>query len=319
MIKYLLLFFVVVWSDAYSQVIIIDDNVIYNKGVYKDFEEFKFNCPSIPFDYKIDSVCYTNLDVYTNAANHLSYHLVTDKQNIKNLGSIYGFCDGKHIYLNETNPIVTERTDFELVQFVGLYSYFEQYHMIQGEMGALNSSAVLKRIININYGECSIVTLDVLDKIFETDSILLQRFNAQKDKKDKVKDFIALYSLKHKLDGVYCRDKKMTKAEADSFILRRVDEVSDDVYYQRLSSKFKLNPAFTDSKLEKVYYSNGKLKSIGFNTRCNFDPSDQFLYCVGVWKMNYENGQLKEEAVYSITSKTLSRKKYDKEGKLIAK
>jgi len=317
--KYLLLLLVLICRNTFGQVIIIDDNVVYKRGIYKDFEEFKFNRPSLPFDYKIDSVEYQNLDVYTNASSHTTYRIVFDKSGNKQLGSIFGFCDGKHIFVNESNPTVTDKTDFDQLQFVGLYSYFEQYMFMPGELGSLNSSTVLGRIVNINNGECSVVTQEVLNKVFENDSTILSSFNSQKDKRAKLKDYIALYSLKHKDDGVICRDKKMSKAEADSFIVRRQDDITDQAYYSRLSSKLKTNPAFNDAKLEISYYPNGVLKSIGFNTRCNFDPNDQFLYCIGMWKFYYDNGQLKEEDIYSISSKTMSRKKFDKNGTPILK
>jgi len=305
--------------SSFSQSIIIDDTVVYKRGIYKDFEEFKFNRPSIPFDYKIDSFEYKNLDLYAKGDSHFTYRIAANKTDAKRIGSVFGFCDGKKIYINESMPLLGERSDFELLHFVGLYSFFKQFMFVQGELGAQNSSTILYKVLNINNGEVSVLMQDDLNRIFADDSVLLQQFSTEKDQKSKIETYIALYSLKHKIDGVYCRDKKMTKQEADSFIVRLDADSTDKKYYNRILSKLKTNPAFCDAKLDKEYFDNGKLKSIGFTTRCNFDPNDQFLYSVGVWKLFYETGPLKEIIVYSISSKLLSRTRFDKAGKIITK
>ena len=318
MIQRLLLFLLVISaSKSFGQMIIIDDNVVLKPGIYKDFEEFKFNNPSILLIYKIDSNEYKSIDQFNPENSHFSYRLIIDKQKAKQIGSVFGFCDGHRIFINETNPIISEKVDFELLQFVGLYSYFEQFVYLPGEMGAPNSSIIIDKMININNGDVTIITDQEIGHILSNDNQLLKQFTALIDKKTNVKDYLALYSLKHKQDGVLCRDKKMTKAEADSFITRQKTDTTDMLYYHRLASKLKTNPAFSDAKFEEEYYENGTRKSIGFNTRCNFDPNDQFLYCVGLWKSFYENGLIKEEIFYSITSKIISRIRYDENGKIV--
>ena len=317
--KRLLIIFVFIVLRSISQTLIIDDNIVLNRGIYKNFEEFKFNSPSIPLNYKIDTVEYNNIDAYTPARNHITYRILLKKSEAKQIGPVFGFCDGKYIYINESNVYLGEKSDFELLKFVGLYSYFEQYMFVQGELGTPSSNTILYKIVNINNGEVSILTQDLAKKIFANDSDILNRYDKENDKKLTLKDYIAMYSLKHKIDGVYCRDKKMTKSEADSFIVRRKTDFPDSVYYNRLASKLMTNMAFSDAKLEEQFYENGKRKSIGFNIRCNFDPNDQFLHCIGLWEFYYETGQLKEELYYSISSKLLSKKRFDINGNLITK
>lgn len=316
MIKRLLpLLFIISTFNTFGQVIITDENVLYKPGIYKDFEEFKFNNPSISFTYKVDSIEYKSLDRFNPEKSHFSYRLIIDKQQAKEVGSVFGFCDGHRIFINETNPPMSEKVNFELLQFVGLYSYFEQFVYLPGEMGAPNSSIIINKMVNINNGDVTIITDQEIGKILSNDNQLLKQFTVLSDKKAYVKDYLALYSLKHKQDGVFCRDKKMTKAEADSFLIRQKTDSTDMLYYHRLASKLKTNPAFSDAKFEEEYYENGTRKLIGFNTRCNFDPNDQFLYCVGLWKSYYENGLIKEEIFYSISSKIISRIRYDVNGK----
>ena len=315
--KIVLLLCVLVGVNGLSQTAIIDDNIVYKKGLYKDFDELKFNNPSLPLNYVIDTVEYTNVDLLNNPISHKVYRLKIDNKEAKSLGSITGFCDGRHIYINEYNKAFSDKLDFEQLQFVGLYSYFETYMFMPGELGAPNSSMITGKILNSNNGEIIDITKNTLHSIFENDSLLLSQFEKEENKQLKIKDFISIYSLKHKTDGVFCRDKKMTFQEANSFIERTEQDISDRVYYARLLHTLQVNPAFSDATLDEKFYENGKRKSIGINTRCNFDPNDQFLYCVGLWKLFYDTGNIKEEIFYSITSKQLSRKRYDKNGTLI--
>jgi hypothetical protein len=54
--KYLLqLLFISLYLSAACQKLIIYDSVTLKKGIYKNFDEFKFNCPSIPFNYELTS------------------------------------------------------------------------------------------------------------------------------------------------------------------------------------------------------------------------------------------------------------------------
>jgi len=314
-----LYFLLLLGFSAFSQTIIIDDNVVYKKGLYKDFEEFKFNRPSIPFDFKIDSFEYKSLEMYTKGDNHFTYRILANKNEAKKIGPVFGFCDGKKIYINESMPLLGEKSDFELLHSVGLYSFFKQYMFVQGELGAQNTSTILYKSLNVNNGDVTVLMQEDLNVIFANDSVLLKQFSAEKDPKSVIEKYISNYSQKHKIDGVYCRDTKMTRQQADSFIVRQTFDSTDTKYYNRILSKLKTNPAFTDGKLDKSYYDNGKLKSIGFTTRCNFDPNDHFLYSVGVWKLFYETGPLKEIIEYSILSKQLSRTCFDKEGRIITK
>ena len=300
-----------------SQTVIIDDNIVFKKGLYRDFDEFKFNNPSLPLNYAVDTVEYANVDLLNNPISHKVYRLKIDSKEAKTLGSLFGFCDGRYVYINEYNKNVTEKLDFEQLQFIGLFSYFETYMFMPGELGAPNSSMISGKVLNSNNGEIIDITKNTLHTLFENDSLLLLQFENEKNKQMKIKDFISIYSLKHKTDGTFCRDKKMTMQEANSFIERKEHDISDQVYYTRLLHTFQVNPAFSDASLDEKFYENGKRKSIGINTRCNFDPNDQFLYCVGLWKLFYDTGIIKEEIFYSITSKLLSRKRYDKNGTLI--
>ena len=74
--RFLLFIFVFVGLRSYSQPLIFDDAVILQRGIYKDFEEFKFNKPSIPLTFTIDSFEYKNLDrAITTGGNHLTYNV----------------------------------------------------------------------------------------------------------------------------------------------------------------------------------------------------------------------------------------------------
>jgi hypothetical protein len=223
------------------------------------------------------------------------------------------------VYINENNLKLQSNTQFNIIHFIGLYSYFEEFQIriYTGANGMANSTKTLiGKAININNGEIIELTKSSLKLILENDEELLNRFKQEDDKKNKIKEYIIEYSKRHKDDGVYCRDFTLNEETANLVLLRNKSDTSDNAYFARVYQKLKINPAFLEVRLHEEYFANGQIKTIGIIAKHDFKTFEPLTYKVGIWISYYENGFPKEEIVYNITGSKLSLRKFDNLGKI---
>lgn len=106
-----------------SQNLIIND-AAYKAGIYRTFEEFKYNNPSIDFNYEVTTKNRGNGSL--NAAGQVTYYrIMINKKLGKSIGEVFGFCDGKNVYINESLPRLGPKTGFSKIEYFGKYCYFE--------------------------------------------------------------------------------------------------------------------------------------------------------------------------------------------------
>lgn len=129
------------------------------KGIYKNFEEFKNNTPSITLDYEVLRV-YKDTGGILDKEETAFFQLDVTKEEGKRIGRVYGFCDGKNVYINELKPRLKRKVLFLKANFIGPYCVFE-YRPIENldALHRINSS------INMNTGRVVGVTKKELKKI----------------------------------------------------------------------------------------------------------------------------------------------------------
>jgi hypothetical protein len=192
----LLLFSVFVMQFAHSQKLIIDDGTVLKRGIYKTFEEFKINSPSIPLDFEIVS-----------ADTGVLFRLKIEKEITDAFGVVWGFCDGKNAYINLDFNMSKKRifrpvSEFSKITYLGRYCYYRTYQ----PGGGLVFRELLAMIIDINSGEelclnCAInfgfISQSSFKKILTKDSELWDAYKGDKSKEDLFLKYIKKYSERH--------------------------------------------------------------------------------------------------------------------------
>ena len=194
---------------TFSQSLITDDTIFLKKGIYKTFDEFRHNSPSIPMEYEVlwGKIMYGGLEgIY----NDTLYNLKIDKTKAKQIGNVWGFCDGKNIYINMQASMKRSKvtgnsvkvfkpiSQFDKLFYLGRYCYFTtgQYG---GSGGVFPHHWVCA--LDFNTGKELFLDRVAMKKILEKDEELLQ---AYKDENKFGRDdeayykFLQLYSEKHK-------------------------------------------------------------------------------------------------------------------------
>lgn len=177
---------------ARAQNILTD--TLFKKGIYRTFEEFKTNSPSFELNYTVKS--YSSpmpMNDWT------SYKLDAEKEASREIGPVYGFCNGYSIYV-ANKPAEIHKPAFEQVQYVGPYSFYQDQGgldveprlMPNGTIGVgTGSMPIYDKIIDMETGEVTILTNKVLKKIMADNPPLLAEF-----KKDQKKQFRRMKYLK---------------------------------------------------------------------------------------------------------------------------
>lgn len=168
-------------------------------GIYKNFDEFKYNSPSLDFDYNISSK--KRKYGVLNLKGEVNYYRINiDKKEGKEIGKVFGFSDGKHAYINVKNPYLKKYTEFLRVKKYDNYSYFEEVKSTTIYTGhaVISTNDFYPKIIDMNSGEVTDLTKKRLRKIIEDDNNLLTDFNNGKHNKQKMKEYLLKYLEKYK-------------------------------------------------------------------------------------------------------------------------
>lgn len=176
-------------------------DTVYKKGIYRNFEEFKTNSPSIEMNHAVKS---NSSPMPMN--DWTSYSIDIPKDDSKAIGPVYGFCNGHSIYVTSGKPEEMHKPAFEQVLYVGPYSFYQDQGglsvmpvMTPGGMGVgmtTGSMPIYDKIINMKTGEVTILTNGTLKKMMADNPQLLSEF-----KKDSKKEFRRMKYLKRYLEA----------------------------------------------------------------------------------------------------------------------
>ena len=161
------------------------------KGIYKNFLELKTNYPSIPLEYEIQEFEEVkNLLKLSKLAK--AYKLNIDKGIGKQFGEVYGFCDGKHVYINPNAPKLGPKTPFSKLESLNVLSYFESNDCSVDRNYGTNCER-RRRVLDFRTGEVTLLSLKNFMELISDDPELKKQFKKEKKKKQALDDYIWLY------------------------------------------------------------------------------------------------------------------------------
>jgi len=197
-----LLFICLLSQAVFSQKLIVDDTLNMKKGIYKTFDEFKENAPSIPLEYEIIKV------------NDLAYQLKIDQEKTNFFGGIWGFCDGNKVYINIDFDMsgrnrFRPHSYFGVLQNIGIYCYFPFPQVAYTNLSAMiiNGSKPLPYVVDFNNGKLLCLNCDMnagflkqshLKKILSREPGLWDTYKNDKSNGDLFYKYIKFFCEKHR-------------------------------------------------------------------------------------------------------------------------
>ena len=192
--KIVLSFFLFITVHSYAQLppILTSSK---KRGIYKTFEEFKNNNPSLIFDFQLLNDTATFVDI-------LRYKLKFDKSIKFHKDSVWGVCDGNQCYILDGGGF-RKKSKFDRIIFLGRYCIFNTSSGTQG--GSYNGGFysggswgyVEKKAIDINTGEIFIIDKPNTKRIIQRDFDLNKEFVEDKDRNKKYWQYLKRYSEAH--------------------------------------------------------------------------------------------------------------------------
>ncbi|MEI3799514.1 MULTISPECIES: hypothetical protein [Chitinophaga] len=181
-----------------GQNVLITDAPQLKKGLYKTFEEFQSNNPSEEGDLVIKNRS-SAAQIYL-LANRNELVLRDGAGQEHKLKNYWGFCDGKNIYIKDNG--------LNKLQEIGYYCIYA-LHGIQPSRGyinqadmttnSINTPVVLKKVLNVVTGQILELSAYNLKKyILPQDSVLLDEFRADREKKDQLEYYIFRFNQRNK-------------------------------------------------------------------------------------------------------------------------
>jgi hypothetical protein len=163
-------------------------------GIYRNFEEFQHNNPSVEFNYQISKKMRKYGDLRSSGKIPY-YRLNIEREISKPIGKVFGFCDGTNVFINEKIPDLGPKTEFVQIENLGQYWYFEDRKSTTIFIGSVPSTLyyIDRRIMDANTGEIIGLSRKTLQEIIANDSDLLAEFKNEPKKGEKLKKYLIKY------------------------------------------------------------------------------------------------------------------------------
>lgn len=186
----------------------------YRQGVYKDFNDFITNRPSIGSAFRIIPISSPNRIEKDKGKYKLE--LLDSNFRRRDVRKIWGFCDGQKLFINE--HLYGGSVRFTRIQEVGRYIYFKGTPIVDPSMavavgmvgGAIGGAVVATvatygealYVININNGNIFTVDRKLLERILKQDEALYRLYQQDTTRlsNDRMIEYIQMFNEKHILD-----------------------------------------------------------------------------------------------------------------------
>ncbi len=181
---------------AGAQELITKSGTTLKAGFYKTHEEMKFNNPSVPFNYQVGmkKACIEEDCVYR-------YRIRIDRAKAKQVGEVYGFCDGENVYVRIATDgslgknVLTPNDRFSKLDHIGPYCLYSTKLNSQGGKKAVPAD-MTTFMVDLMTGDRSKLNEMVVAKLIKGNPSLLAEFkNTKRKKRRPYGEYVMRYFL----------------------------------------------------------------------------------------------------------------------------
>ena len=306
-------------QSVFTQELITDSTIVLKAGIYRDFFEFKYNCPSRPMKYEVYSFeAKYSKGQFATTENANLYLLV----NFDLKKKIYGFCDGVNIFI-KVKTDMDDKPVFSKVEHLGRYAYFTSVtntSIMPSSIGAIyQAPQLLHKVVSLTTGNTYTVSTGNISQIVKDDSDILDLVNRDNDLNDKLKTYLIMYSNKHILDIQNLANIELIRSQRKEHLYL---VYNDSIYpsysnYLKTISSFVQSPIFFSVTVDSSHYSSGELKSIHIKSKHRLGNNISYSYKIGTWIDYHKNGNINQLIDFNIIEQKHGRhQRFNKDGKI---
>ncbi|WP_194765741.1 hypothetical protein [Tamlana sp. I1] len=173
----------------------------YKTGIYKTYQEFLNNSPSIPFDYEFKEKNMKYGLFGFGGSVPVNYVKVKNKKG-KEIGHVFGFSDGKKVFINPGSPILSSNARFYNCQFIYNFCYFKYLSTLTTSVGSQSSSShsLGQGLIDMENNKAVELDKDSLRELISSDKELLAAFEAESNKNTTLFDYFKKFLNRQQAD-----------------------------------------------------------------------------------------------------------------------
>lgn len=199
LIKILIFFCLILYLNSIASGQKIYEAKSLTKGIYTSVNEVINNSPSIPLNYKIKKISWQIKGRKKDTM--FSYSLIIDDKAVKELGSVFGFCDGEHVYFNQSasrTPDVKNEINSESANQMGFFLKIKHLNRLAYYISFDFSNVtnpISGRVFNIDTGELTYVNGKSMRYLLGDNKSLLSKFDNEPKKNKKNQEILEQYYL----------------------------------------------------------------------------------------------------------------------------
>ncbi|MBO9727064.1 MAG: hypothetical protein J7623_00350 [Chitinophaga sp.] len=178
--------------------VFITGNPPLKKGLYKTFEEFQHNSPSEEGDLVIKNRS-SAAQIYL-LANRNELVLRDGAGREHKVKNYWGFCDGFNIYIRDNGLNKIEETGYYCIYTLhGIQPSRNYLNQADMTTNSISSPVIFKKVLNVVTGQILDLSAYNLKKyILPQDSVLLDQFRADKEKREQLEYYIYRFNERNK-------------------------------------------------------------------------------------------------------------------------
>ncbi len=166
-----------------AQELISNPKIQLKAGFYKNHEEMKFNNPSKLFNFPIGmkKACIEEDCVYR-------YRIRIDRSKAKEIGEVYGFCDGENVYVRISTDgslgknVLTPNDRFSKLDHIGSFCLYST-KLNSGSGKKAVPADMTTYMVDLETGEKKKLNERIVARLIEGNARLLAEFKSTKRKK----------------------------------------------------------------------------------------------------------------------------------------
>jgi len=170
----------------------------HKAGIYKTFEEFKYNNPSVPFHYPVRK----KTKKFPHKVIVTTCKIDIGREDGNKIGKVFGFCDGVDVFINTESPELSSWTVFTKIEYFGKYCYYREVGSAYsgGGFDGTGGKYLTEKIIKIQTGENQVISTFNLEDLFADDPEYLAEYRSDEKRYKKLQFYLQKYLEKHKDD-----------------------------------------------------------------------------------------------------------------------
>jgi hypothetical protein len=191
-----------------SPFIMADTTVVLRRGIYKNFDEFKYNQPSELAKFSVYpkernynfGKKYTHYQIRLDGKTDKDVFPIPDTGSVEYYTPYWGFSDGEYVYKMGKSQMLG-KDNYDRLEPSGRYIVYNEFRFAQGGNATMqgHGNKVVTLVLDINTGRTYYLSVRCVKKLIASDTELLKRYEEVENKKEMMFFILKQFNERNKV------------------------------------------------------------------------------------------------------------------------